>query len=142
MTGVSVLRGGFTRGSRGVLVPSSRAASVHSSTSSTRSFSARQYERERENRLLAKARNRERDGNSPSPRSTENLIDDPLPSIANMFKESWPEETDGKDSEAFTPDVLEKDLSGSMPHIDDPLTMEADNTMPPPPNPPPYQDLN
>lgn len=58
-------------------------ASVHSSTSSTKSFSARQYERERENRLLAKARERERgDGGSTSPRSLENLIDGPLPSVS------------------------------------------------------------
>ncbi|KAF6203811.1 hypothetical protein GE061_002146 [Apolygus lucorum] len=156
MSGVSVLRGGCTRGSRGVLMPSSRAgaaraaaillischlspshASVHSSTSSTKSFSARQFERERENRLLAKARNRERDGctPSPSPRSTENLLDDPLPS------DSWPRTDDeGRESEAFTPDVLEKGIGGSMALIDDPLAMAEDNTEPRPTSPPSYED--
>ncbi|CAB0014787.1 unnamed protein product [Nesidiocoris tenuis] len=162
MSGVSVLRGGCTRGSRGVLMPSSRAgaaraaaillischlspshgnhirrASVHSSTSSTKSFSARQFERERENRLLAKARNRERDGTtpSPSPRSTENLLDDPLPS------DSWPRTDDeGRESDAFTPDVLEKGIGGSMAHIDDPQAMAEDNTEPLPSSPPSYED--
>ncbi|XP_073985388.1 uncharacterized protein isoform X3 [Rhodnius prolixus] len=147
MAGVSVLRGGFTRGSRGVLVPSSRAgaaraaaillischlspshgnhrrASVHSSTSSTKSFSARQFERERENRLLAKARERERcEGSSPSPspRSLENLIDEAMPS------ESWPksEEDTKDDSSAFTPEILERGLAISLPHIDDPLIQD------------------
>ncbi|KAK9496722.1 hypothetical protein O3M35_013015 [Rhynocoris fuscipes] len=145
-SGVSVLRGGCTRGSRGVLVPSSRAgaaraaaillischlspshgnnrrASVHSSSSSTKSFSARQFERERENRLLAKARERERcEGNSPSPRSTENLIDENMPS------ESWPKSDDTKDdSSAFTPEVMERGLTISLPHIDDPQPQEED----------------
>ncbi|XP_014281851.1 uncharacterized protein [Halyomorpha halys] len=131
MSGVSVLRGGCTRGSRGVLVPSSRAgaaraaaillischlspshASVHSSTSSTKSFSARQYERERENRLLAKARERERgDGGSTSPRSIENLIDGPMPS------ESWPQLEDVK-LKPFSPEMLEDPPDIPFPDID------------------------
>ncbi|XP_073985394.1 uncharacterized protein isoform X8 [Rhodnius prolixus] len=104
-------------------VSSGQDASVHSSTSSTKSFSARQFERERENRLLAKARERERcEGSSPSPspRSLENLIDEAMPS------ESWPksEEDTKDDSSAFTPEILERGLAISLPHIDDPLIQD------------------
>ncbi|XP_075230547.1 uncharacterized protein LOC142329714 isoform X2 [Lycorma delicatula] len=87
------------RGSRGVLIPSSRAgaaraaailliscqlspdntqsqqASVHSSATSLRSYSAKRYEREHELRMAAQAaKQREATSVSPSPHSTDQLL--------------------------------------------------------------------